>query len=242
MRIKAGTFNIQHGKDYPYFLDTGRERIDLGLMAETVRKMDVDFCGLNEVRNQTGAGLCNQAEAIAAKLGWHWAFVPAIAIKHGFYGNGIVSRFPIREVRAVPIQTTAKERDGAPHYEDRVLLIATLEAEGREITVFSCHFGLNDIEQEKAVQTVLREAEGITSPLLFMGDLNLQPKEEKIARLAEKLTDTAAMGAGDLLTFPSADPDRKIDYIFVKNATPLTSEVVPIVAADHYPLRAEIEI
>ena len=242
MKIKAGTFNIQHGKDYRHFLETGKERIDLQLMADTIRAMDVDFCGLNEVRNQDGEGLCNQAKIIGNLLGWESVFTAAIPIRNGFYGNALVSRFPIRTVKAIPIETLPEERTAEPHYENRVLLIAELEAEGTVITVTSCHFGLREIEKNRAVETVLRETEKITSPLLFMGDLNLTPEKPQIRRLAEHLQDTAAAGSGEMLTFPSENPNRKIDYIFAKNCKILSAEVIPLVAADHLPVRAELDI
>ncbi|MBP3300014.1 MAG: endonuclease/exonuclease/phosphatase family protein [Clostridia bacterium] len=239
MELKIATFNIQHGRDHPHGLKTGEEKIDLALMAETIRKMDVDLCGLNEVRNQD---FCNQAEEIAKILGWHYVFCPAIEIRNGTYGNALVSRFPIKAVRAVPITTSFLERNPLKWYEDRVILVATVDVEGKEITVMSSHFGLHEIEMEKATQTVLREAEGIASPLLFMGDLNMTPDDEKIRRLQGFFTDSATVGTGNLWTFPSHEPDRKIDYIFAKNARVLSCEVPNLVAADHLPVKAILEI
>ncbi len=101
MKIKAGTFNIRHEKDYGRYLSTGEEKIDLEQMADTVRKMDVNFCGLNGIRHQTGEGVCNQAEVIAGKSGWHFTFAPPIEIRHGAYGNALVSPFPIKKARTM---------------------------------------------------------------------------------------------------------------------------------------------
>ena len=58
------------------------------------------------------------------------SFAKAIHIPGGEYGNALVSRYPIRSVRALPIVTTPEERDTEEKYEDRVLLIAEIELAG----------------------------------------------------------------------------------------------------------------
>ena len=144
-------------------------------------------------------------------------------------------------MKTVPIRTAPEERLDGKWFEDRVLLIAVLDVKGTDVTVMVCHFGLNPLEGARATETVLREAEKITSPLLFMGDLNLTPQDENIKKIASVLTDTARDNEAQL-TFPAHQPKIKIDYIFVKNCTATTSQVPPIIAADHRPYRAEIEL
>ncbi|MBO5222222.1 MAG: endonuclease/exonuclease/phosphatase family protein [Clostridia bacterium] len=242
MNLSIATFNIQHGKDYAHYKATGEEKIDLKLMADTIRAMNVSVCGLNEVRNQEEGGLVNQAKVIGEHLGWNYAFVSAIPIKNGYYGNALVSRYPITAVKSVPIVTTPEERGEGKHFENRVLLVATVQAEEKQITVMSCHFGLNPSEMDKAVQIVLDEGETVTTPMVFMGDLNLMPDNFRIQKLREAFTDSATVGEGDMLTFPSIDANRKIDYIFAKNCKLLSSEVPQLVAADHLPIKAVIEL
>lgn len=242
MKLRIGTYNIQHGKVYPHYLATGEEILDFKGMADVIREMDVSICGLNEVRNEKDGGLLDQAEEIARHLGWNHVFAAAIPIKRGFYGNGLVCKYPIITLDRIPIVTLPEERDDRPHYEDRVLLIATLDVDRTPVTVMSCHFGLNPLEAERATETVLREAERIERPLIFMGDLNLTPSNPLIARLREVFTDSQEVGEGEMFTFPSVNPNRKIDYIFAKNCKILRSDVPALVCADHLPIRAEIEI
>ena len=52
MKLKIGTYNIQHGKHHGHFLKGGREVIDLPGDAAVLRGAGLDICGLNEVRNQ----------------------------------------------------------------------------------------------------------------------------------------------------------------------------------------------
>lgn len=242
MKIKIGTFNTQHGLDLMHHRRTQEMRIDLDRVAETVREMDVDICGLNEVRNQTGEGLCNQAQFIGEKLGWYYAFVPAISIRNGTYGNAIVSRYPIKDVQRVPIPSP-ESCIGTPHQENRVLLMAKLEIGGQEITVFVCHFGLLSPEADAAVEILLEQAAKVETPLFFVGDLNLTPDTPQIQTLRQHLTDTAFLTEDPMLTFTSDAPKEKIDYIFVnEKCRPLAAGIHRVIVSDHFPLWAEVEI
>ena len=104
MKISVGSYNIYHGENKWIRIETGDKIIDLKETAKTIAALDVDLCGLNEVRNQWGEeGLCNQAEVIARELGWHFYFAKAIDFEgsgpygpvYGPYGNGFLSKFPL---------------------------------------------------------------------------------------------------------------------------------------------------
>ena len=242
MKISIASYNIYHGENKPLQLETGEHIIDLRETAHTIASLGVDLCGLNEVRNQWGGeGLCNQAEAIAKELGWHFYFAKAIHIPGGEYGNALVSKYPIRSARWVPIETTPDERDPALRYENRVLLIAEVEVEGRILTVLVCHFGLRPQEKVKAVETVLREMATVTTPAVFMGDLNITPATEHYQALAAAMTDTLPDPRGEHFTFSHQDPKCKIDYIFTNGlCKPLCAKIPAVGISDHRPITAEI--
>jgi endonuclease/exonuclease/phosphatase family metal-dependent hydrolase len=90
--------------------------------------------------------------------------------------------------------------------------------------------------------SVVREAvKKCDTPLVFMGDLNIEPTEEFYADLSAMLCDTADLGEGEMHTFPSHEPDRKIDYIFVNGQVGAISTAIPnVVASDHRPCIARI--
>ena len=243
MKLSVGSYNIYHGENKFLQIESGEHVIDLVQTANTVASLGVDLCGLNEVRNQWGGeGLCNQAEAIARELGWHYCFAKAINIPGGEYGNALVSRYPIRSVRALPIVTTPEERDTEEKYEDRVLLIAEIELAGSVLTVMVCHFGLRKAEKQKAVATVLREMAATDTPAVFMGDLNLTPDTAFYHSLAEALTDTLPGDPCENSTFSHQTPKNKIDYIFTnQKCRTLAAKVHAVGISDHRPITAEIE-
>ena len=242
MKLKIGTFNIQHGRNHARYLHECVEYIDLDGVADIIREHGIAICGLNEVRCQTGDGYCNQAQVIADKLGYHCFFAPAIAIQNGTYGNAIVSQYPIRSARAIPIPSPTENRTGTYRYEDRVLLVAEVEIEHTVLTVLICHFGRNPEEQRVALDTIRTELSDMTEPTVLMGDFNLPPHSEYYSPLAAMLRDTAEPPALPL-TFPSEDPTCKIDYLFVSDSVIAHNVTVPDTQqSDHRPYFAEIEI
>lgn len=243
MKLLIGSYNILHGKDYPHYLQTKEERIDLIQTASAIKSLNLDICGLNEVRNQERvAGLCNQAKVIAEQLGYHYAFGRAIDHLGGEYGNAIVSRYPILSAKVIPIVIPAGERIEGQKYEDRSMLCAEILADGRRFTVIVTHFGLNADEMEKAIGVVRDYMATCETPLLLMGDLNFNSDSEFRERMCELLTDTAEITEDPCHTFPSPEPIRKIDYVFTDSHFEAKRAFVPDVRhSDHRPYVTELE-
>ncbi|MBR6747796.1 MAG: endonuclease/exonuclease/phosphatase family protein [Clostridia bacterium] len=247
MKLKVMTFNMQHGLNYLKYKSLPKDEkydcIDIDLMADAIRKCDPDIVGLNEVRGRGEDPLYfDEAEQIAAKLGYHCYFGHAIRFPgHGPYGNAILSKFPIiRAERILIPDPPVKDEDA--YYETRCLIKAEFDVAGG-LTVYGCHFGLAKAEARNAVATLCHELETQEKPCVFMGDLNLLPESEILAPVYERLQDTAAYFTEPQLSFPSDAPDRKIDYVFVsRDVKVLEAEIPAIVAADHRPHTALIEI
>ena len=128
--------------------------------------------------------------------------------------------------------------DAGRHYETRCLLKAKLEG---GITVLIIHFGLNPDEQENAAETVLQHLEN--EKCILMGDFNVLPENPVLDGIRARMKDAADLFPQPLMSFPSDAPDRKIDYIFVSPDVVLTAADIPaIVASDHRPHTAEIEV
>lgn len=244
-KLKVGTYNLQHGVLHQKRLETGENTVDLAATAAVLRDHAPDICALNETYGNEESTFGNQPRLLAEALGYpHHAFARGIYHKYGEYGNGLLSKFPIKGARVVPLVIPKEERPaGATRYEDRALLVAELDVNGKALTAMVCHFGLNDDEKALAVSTVIAEAKGTQNPIILMGDFNITPSTVHYARLAEVFSDTAALTEDPLLTFPSDAPRKKIDYIFTKGSIRATSVVAPkIVASDHLPIFSDMEL
>jgi endonuclease/exonuclease/phosphatase family metal-dependent hydrolase len=231
--MKIMTFNTQHCLNYV------TQKIDFDVMADAIRQCGADIVGLNEMR---GAGphpeFAPQVEILAEKTGLtqHF-FAPALRMRAGGYGNGLLSRVPVESAEMIMIPDP-KPRKYDGYYETRCLLKAKLT---NGLTVLVTHFGLNPDEQENAVNTIL--AHLTDEKCILMGDFNVLPDNPVLNPIRARMRDAADFICGDRNTFPSDAPDRKIDYIFVSpDVQVLRAEVPAIVASDHRPHTAEAEI
>ena len=241
------SFNMEHGLDYIAYkrlpADSKEDLIDLSLTENAIRQCGAAVVGLNEVRGQGESPLYrNQAEILAARLGMHAYFAPAIRFPNGGpYGNALLSKYPILKAERILIEDPPV-RDEDTYYETRCLLKAELDLAGG-LTVYVCHFGLAKAEAKSAVRTLLEQLDQQTRPCVFMGDLNLTPDSEILAPIYERLQDTAAVFTHPQLSWPSDIPERKIDYIFAsRDIQVLAAEIPEVVASDHRPYTALLEI
>ena len=238
--IRLTTYNIQHGHLHL------RERnvIDLPRMAEVAGGTGASIFGFNEVRQGDGSieGYPDMPKILAGLLGGEPIFGHAIDFGPGMgYGNLLVSRLPILESSVITIPDP-NPRAYTGYYETRCVIRAKIDCRGTPLTVFDSHFGLNPDEQENAAATILPMVEREAGPVVLMGDFNLTPDSPVYARLASVLTDAAAATGETGPTYPSDAPERRIDYIFVRGARVLDAHPVGIMASDHLPLTAEIEL
>lgn len=230
--MKIMSFNTQHCKNYI----TGE--IDFQIMADAIKSVGADIVGLNEIRGEgVGAEYTAQTEKLALLSGLReFYFAPAIKFNAGPYGNAFISKYPIIKAQNIPVpDPKVKKYNG--YYETRCLLKVKLS---NGLTVLVIHFGLNRDEQENAVKTVLENLEN--EKCVLMGDFNLNPNDELLKPIREKMVDTADFFNEEKFSFPSDNPKQKIDYIFVSpDIKVISADIPPIVAADHRPHIAEIE-
>lgn len=232
--MKIMTFNTQH------YLNFIERNIDFQLMANVIKNFNPDIVGLNEIRNK---GINPEFEDQAKILSDlteipNRYFAKAIEVGEGNpYGNALLSKFPILDVKVIPIPDPTHLIEGIK-YETRCLLLAKLEG---GITVLVTHFGLNHDEQVNAVKTVVENLRD--EKCILMGDFNVTPDDEVLNPIRARMKDTADKFKKPLLSYPSNEPEGKIDYIFVSPDIEVISADIPeIVASDHRPHVAEIEI
>lgn len=237
--MRVMSYNIQHGIDHARRLKTGKEQINLPLMADTVKRLGADICGLNEVYGAGELPLFNdQAKVIADALGYHAFFAKAIDITENQpYGNALISRYPFINTAVLPIPTPV----GMP-CEPRCVLRATLDVNSAPLRVLVTHMGLSDTERKLAVEMLIKEIDETKMPLVLMGDFNACPDDPVLAPLYARMEDTLQVhGDATLKSFPSDAPNRRIDYIFVRNIRCTAADVPQIVSADHCAHIADIE-
>jgi endonuclease/exonuclease/phosphatase family metal-dependent hydrolase len=227
--LRVGTYNIKHG--------AGMDgKVDLDRQAEVLRKLDVELIALQEVdKNCKRSGEVDQAAYLAEKLGMHHVFGKAINLGVGEYGQAILSKYPIKSHKVLPLPSVG---------EQRIVVIAEVEVPSLGDTLFcSVHYSFrSEKERFPQVQTLEKELKDVRTPIILTGDFNARP-ETKTMQFYDANWKIIPK-KGDRLTSPAGKPTSEIDFCVVKNfrykraATKVIDEPV---ASDHRPLLTLIE-
>ncbi len=242
MKLKVMTYNIQSCLGfYSRKIETAPQ------LAAYIKEVDPDVVVINEIHALGPSDRYpDQPKEIADLLGWNYRFAKAIDIENvGPYGNAILSRYPIENfsVTPIPLRPVAPGETAEGYREARCILRAEIVKDGCPFTVFGSHFGLTDPEKQDAVAKVSELLDRETLPHVLMGDFNMQPDDEKLAPIFARMQDTAVAFDAPKLSFDSANPTIKIDYIFASNDVKILSADIPaVVISDHRPYVAELEI
>jgi endonuclease/exonuclease/phosphatase family metal-dependent hydrolase len=219
-------------------------------IARVIARHDPDVVALQELdveRARTGG--VDQAAVIARDLEMLLHFHPTVSLEEERFGDAILSRHPMRLVRAGPLPRVDGRRDTEP----RGAIWVEIELGGHAFQVINTHLSLFPREQ-------LLQAEALVGPdwlghpdcggtRILCGDLNALSRFPACRRIAALLRD-CQLGHDDHRpkpTFFSRYPLGRIDHIFVEPDLEVVSVDVPATtlartASDHLPLVAEIAV
>lgn len=252
--MRVGTWNLLHG------LDVRTGRIDLGAVADAIAGLDVEVLAVQEVdRGLDRSGDLDQVEALAAKLGWHGVFGPALLGDPTrrwdpgpgsgpdpggrAYGVGLLSRHPLLDAERIALpgggagerrpEDVGRAMPGWDN-EPRVVLRARVAPPGGpELTVATTHLSYlvwRGLRQLAVARSWLGTCPG---PALLMGDLNLPGRGLRPALVRSGWT---AAPAGP--TFPSWRPGMQLDHLLARGAQLHDVRVGPRGPSDHLPVTA----
>jgi endonuclease/exonuclease/phosphatase family metal-dependent hydrolase len=211
-------------------------------IARVLARLEPDVVALQELdvgRGRTGG--VDQASAVASALAMELAFHPTFALEEEQFGDAVLSRLPLRLVKAGPLP-----RLGA--LEPRGALWVEIDVGGRPLQLLNTHLSLHPIERGRQVSALLgagwlgdpRAAPGRATVLC--GDLNALPWFPSCRRLARRLRDCQA-GCDDppRSTWGGRWSAGRIDHVFADASLAVLHVEVPRdalaqVASDHQPL------
>ena len=222
--IRILTFNILHGA-------TTKGDFDLDKIASVIKNTNPDMVALQEVDFKT-----NRARNydLVTELGWRTKMAPLFGIAMPFdgggYGEGILTKMPILSSKNVPLPHS-------PGNEPRAALQVLVQLEsGDTISFIGTHLEHQESSSDRIdqVNTINQTFASCQYPSILAGDLNATPDSEPISILTEYWTASDQKGA---LTYPSNEPEIKIDYIFFKPADRWlvveTKVICDEIASDH---------
>jgi endonuclease/exonuclease/phosphatase family metal-dependent hydrolase len=216
----------------------GRDgKCDPARVARVIEELDADVVALQEVdfRYHVRQG-DDQLRFLAEATRYESVWGPVLYGSGGQYGNGILTRPSVLEVRGIDLSV--------PRYQRRGALDVDLEVHGTPIRIIAAHLGLGLNEREIQVQRLLRaldEAPSEDAPLILLGDFNeWRPPSAPLRRLHRRFGRTPGMRS-----FPSRFPVLALDRIWVRPRQALVAVDVHNSsrarrASDHLPIRAVI--
>jgi endonuclease/exonuclease/phosphatase family metal-dependent hydrolase len=211
-------------------------RLDPERTAETIRSIDAEVIGLQEVGGHAaGRRLLDQLEYLACYLQLTPVAGPTLVRDTGAYGNALLTRLPVIDCRRIDLSVGRGEPRGA--------IDVDLDVRGKRLRVIATHFGLGWRERRKQRSLVGKIIEEDGGPLVVLGDLNQWWPPGYCRR-------SSWPGFAPVpcpRTYPSRFPLLSLDRILVRPAealgalaavrTPLAAR-----ASDHLPVRAVLDI
>lgn len=183
--------------------------------------------------HQNGVKFINE---LSYRTGMFGIYGKSIDYRGGYYGIGILSRYPIISSERILLPNPENR-------EQRIMLVADIGLPGGEVLTFVCtHLEVSSsgcrTEQVKFIGKKLSH-KGIC---LLAGDMNSVPSSPEMTYMRrhwKSLTDES-------LTYSSMKPSVKIDYIYGKpsDAVELISTGVQedVRLSDHFPVISKISI
>lgn len=204
--VRVATFNIWH--------DMGDWTARQPLLVEALRAADADVIALQEVLEDAGKGLPNQADTLARALGGYSVLFFSTD-PHGAprrYGNAILSRLPVLAEAARKLE---------PLNDYRTALRVRVRAFGRPIDIVNTHLAWQDDAgpvRARQISDLLSWLPAPGVPLVVMGDFNAPLSDAGLASLTSPRFEAALPRESVATTLNPAKGHRGrvIDHIFVE--------------------------
>ncbi len=231
--LKVLSYNLRFG-----------ELASMEQFGEYIAQYDADLVALQEcdwatyrerAPRQNGVKFMNE---LASRTGMFGLYGKAMDYKQGYYGIGLLSRYPI----------VASERVQLPRHkstEQRVMLVADVELpDGTIVTFASVHLEVassaNRLEQAAFINKYFRKA---AHPVFLAGDMNARPGSPEMEALLKAGWQSLT---NEELTYSTSNPEMKIDYIYYlggKKAELRSTRVCrESKLSDHFPVVSEVSV
>lgn len=243
MSINILTWNIKAGQNkdgsYPVPKTENLDRV-----VEIIKDSKVSTVCLQEVDAYTlRSGISiHQAKYIANRLTsatgitWNYDYVVSINMHPGYYGNAIISSYPMKAVLKIPLPRINSK-------ENRSFLLTSILMDEIPMYIGTFHLGLqgDQVFQAQQIKNLLSNNSYCSERVILGGDLNAQEGSEAYYIILNKGFPMIDVGPKGVCTLNCYDDysNPKIDFFFVRGISTnnLLIEVIPVDISDHRPVR-----
>lgn len=232
--FRVATFNTLNGQ-----MHRGRNKhffkgpVRVGTLVEEVDSFNADIVGLQEVDKRTlRTKFANIAQRVSRKTGMKVSFRPSR--RHwviGLFGNAIATRCEHRDVKVLKLPRL--------HWREqkRTALLATVNLDGVAVRVVTTHLSSRRDESALQLPAIFAEMGKHDGPAIICGDMNLRT-HEAVPFFESNGWTVAESGP----TYPSWDPQLRIDYIAVRGIRVVESTEKTCGVSDHCAVLADLQL
>jgi endonuclease/exonuclease/phosphatase family metal-dependent hydrolase len=211
---------------------------DLARINALMDEHKIDIAVFQEMETRSSRGGAEKDIAVLAGLSRpHHLAGPNIKHGDGWYGNLLVSRYPVMASWTHNLETVS-------YLEPRNAVDALIDTPLGKIRVIGTHLSLSPFERRSEGRNLLRliseVEEDEKNPILLMGDLNEWRAGAKLFQHMKTMLNPVPFGA----TFPSFGPLFKLDQVWHDGQMDISAKVLldpPVrILSDHLPVVVEV--
>jgi endonuclease/exonuclease/phosphatase (EEP) superfamily protein YafD len=166
---------------------------------------------------------------LSRRLGMEAVYLPTM--EH-LTGIALLSRYPIVEAEMLLLPS---------ELEQTGIIWAQVEVDGEVTNAFAIWLGLAPEERARQLDAALTFVAAHPGPAAFGGDFNSRPDSAVYERIAGAgFGDPfVQLGLGSPPTDPAVAPNKRIDFVWLRDLVPLEAQVLESTASDHRPVMVE---
>lgn len=266
--LKVASYNIAHGRGGELGAKNRSHQTKQALLehldkiSAQIRNENPDIIVLNETDFSSAWSFnVNQAAYIAVKCGYPYLLEQknmgvSFPFYHLYFGNAILSRFPIRNESFIDFHPYSRLEDLVAGNHDAVLCEVKLPS--GPVAILGVHFEYrSETIRLRCAEMLTEITSTINHPVIVLGDFNSTP--QGLAKSKKSESGKNAMSflfnekgfvsflrgekAKNIYTFPSGKPDRLIDWIIGRGIKAFSnSKVIHSDLSDHLMIVTEVQI
>lgn len=225
-------------------------KISVERVARVIARYNPDIVALQELDiNRGRSGEIDQPHLIAQYLEMIHHFHPSLIVDEAQYGNAILSRFPMKCVKAQRLPGMANKK----HLEPRGAIWSEIRVAGTSLHFINTHLGLNVKERNNQVIDLMGEnwLRHLTcrGPVILSGDFNMSSQSNACRLIRNKLYDSQIEMENHKpkATWFGYFPLTRIDHVFLSPELAVVGVEVgraelAKIASDHLPLIVDLII
>lgn len=215
--LRIATYNIHYGYDTGWHLS-------LEAQTQAIKQGGAGVVALQEVdTGRPTSYMIDDTLWLAHRLDMEAVYLPTV--EH-LTGIALLSRYPILDSDTLLLPS---------ELEQTGIIWAELDVGGKAVNVFAIWMGLEPEERARQLDAALPFLAAHPGPAAFGGDFNATPDSSIYARINDAgfADPFATLGLGSPPTDPAINPEKRIDFVWLRGLTPLDAQVLDSTASDH---------